>query len=239
MTRKGFIFGYEVKNRFYEIGTPSSLAEFKKHIYQRLLVKKPAVFLDRDGTLNRLCFNRGTGELDSPLRAEEFKLLPKTIPALRILKSLGFTVIVVTNQPAAAKGKTTLENICQINHRFKDILAKQGIFIDDLLTCPHHPVGSPDSEEPDLIKKCECRKPRPGLLKMAIEKFNLDTSHSYMAGDSYRDVLAGRSVKMKTVFLGEYKGTHQPDYIFKNLYEFALFLKRTLKKPKNSQDNLD
>jgi histidinol-phosphate phosphatase family protein len=235
ITRKGLMAGYEVSSRFYEIGTPSALAEFKNYIYQRVLVKKPVVFLDRDGTLNRLCIDKKTGQADSPLRPEELRLLPKTIASLRAIKSLGYAIVVVTNQPAAAKGKTTLEDIYKINDRLRDVLVKRGVILDDLLLCPHHPVGAPHSKERELIKECECRKPRPGMLSLAIEKLNLDRSGSYMVGDSCRDILAGRSVKVKTVFLGEYKGPHQPEYIFKNLYEFALFLKRTSKKRKNNR----
>lgn len=235
--RKGLMAGYEVKNRFYEIGTPDSLEEFKRFIFKRAFVKKPAVILDRDGTLNEICFNEETGHLDSPLRPEELKLLPGAAQSLRIIKSLGYAVIVVTNQPQAAKGKTTLDGIFRISNKFKDILAKKGVYMNDILICPHHPVGSPTSKERFLIKDCDCRKPKPGLLKIAIEKFNLDTANSYVAGDSYVDVLAGKSAKVKTVFLGEYKCDvcqalkgHKPDYIFKDLHRFADFLRREGRK---------
>lgn len=224
--------GYEVKNRFYEIGTPDSLGEFKKFIYQRSLVKKPGIILDRDGTLNEICLNEDTEMLDSPLSVREFKLLPKVISGLRILKSLGYAVMVVSNQPAAAKGKAALSDIYAVNNRLKDILRKRGVVLDDFLICPHYPSGSPHTTERFLIRDCECRKPKPGLLRRAISKFNLDVESSYMAGDSYVDILAGREAKMKTVFLGEYKcdccqllKRKIPDYTFKNLYDFAVFLR--------------
>jgi len=227
-----FMAGYEVRNRFYEIGTPSSLEEFKEFIYQRSFLKKRAIFLDRDGTLNQLRFNEATEELDSPLKAEELRLLPKTIPSLRILKSLGYVIVVITNQPAAAKGKTTLGELYEVNNRFKDILAKRNVTLDDVFLCPHHPIGSPSSRERFLIKTCACRKPKPGLLKMAIKKFNVDVPHSYMVGDSYADVAAAQSVNMKGVYLGPQNSPtnerplkRTPDYIFKSLYDFAHFLK--------------
>ena len=233
LVRDNLMSGYVVRNRFYEIGTPSSLKEFKKFIYQKIFVKKRAVILDRDGTLNQHCLNAETGQLDSPLKPSEIILLPKVILGLRLLKSLGYTIIVISNQPAAAKGKVSLAEIYQVNNRFKDILAKKGIFIDDFLICPHHPQGSPYTKERFLIKDCTCRKPKPGLLKIALEKFNLDVPNSYMVGDSYTDILAGKSVRMKTVFLGDYKCDacqllkgQKADYIFKNLYEFAIFLKK-------------
>ncbi|MCM8795316.1 MAG: HAD-IIIA family hydrolase [Candidatus Omnitrophica bacterium] len=233
LVKDGLMAGYEVRNRFYEIGRPSSLKEFKKFIYQRAFVKKPAVILDRDGTLNALCLNEETGQLDSPLKPNDLKLLPKTIDALRIIKSLGYTIIVITNQPQAAKGKITLAKLYRINNELKDILAKNRIFMDDYLICPHHPLGSIYTKDQFLIKDCKCRKPKPGLFKIAREKFNLDIPNSYVVGDSYVDILAGKAVKMKTVFLGEYKCDacqllkgHRPDYVFKNLYEFAIFLRK-------------
>lgn len=241
LVKDGLMSGYELKNRFYEIGTPASLEEFKKFIYQRSLVRKPGIILDRDGTINKICFNEDAEQLDSPLEARELKLLPKAIDGLRALKSLGFAVVVVSNQPAAAKGKASLMDVYSVNNKLKDILSKQGIGIDDCLICPHHPVGSVHTKERFLVKDCECRKPKPGLLKRAIEKFNLDTANSYMVGDSYVDVMAGKSSKIKTVFLGEYKCDacrllkgRRPDYIFKDLYAFAMFLK---KRRARNEDN--
>ncbi len=225
--------GYEIRNRFYEIGTSFSLTEFKKFIYQNKILKKPAIFLDRDGTLNQIEFNEDTGQFDSPLDPEKLKLLPRTISSLRLIKSLGYILIVITNQPAAAKGKTTLCRLYQVNNKFKDILAERNIYFDDILICPHHPIGSPYTKERFLIRKCKCRKPKPGFLKMAIEKFNIDVANSFMVGDSYTDIIAAKSVKIKSVFLGKYKcdgcrfiSEHKPNYIFEDLYGFARYLKK-------------
>lgn len=231
---KGLMAGFEVKNRFYEIGRPSSLNEFKKFIQHRMSFKKPAIFLDRDGTLNEISFNEDTEQLDSPLELEQLKLLPKAISALRILKSLGYILIVITNQPAAAKGKTTLDKLYEINNKFRDILAKDKIYLDDIFICPHHPTGSPYSKESFLIKNCNCRKPKTGFLNTAIRKFNIDKNSSYIVGDSYTDILTGRSANIKSVFLGQYKcdacqflKDHKPDLVFDNLYNFACYLKNS------------
>ncbi len=233
LAAEGQISGYEVRNRFYEIGRPSSQEEFKKFIYCRKALPKKAIFLDRDGTLNRMNFNRKTGQLDSPLRPEEVKLIPNTVKALRILKSLGYLLIVVTNQPAAAKGKTTMGRLYQVNNRLKDILLKNKIQLDDSLICAHYPPPVPFTEERFLVRKCGCRKPKAGLIHAAIKKFSIDTSRSFMVGDSYTDVLAGNSARLKTAFLGRLKcedrkflKTRKPDYVFNSLYCFAVELKR-------------
>lgn len=226
--------GYEVKSRFYEIGRPAALTEFKKFIRLRESRGKEAIFLDRDGTLNRLCFNRRTGEIDSPLRPEELRLLPRVISALQILKSLGYLLIVVTNQPAAAKGKTSLLQLYRVNNRFKDLFAKNNIFFDDVLICPHYPLSSPSTKESFLIKPCSCRKPKAGMLNLAIKKFNIKRTDSYIVGDSHTDILAGEAARLKTVLLGRPGGiatkamkNRKPDHLFENLFCFANKLRGT------------
>lgn len=232
LVKKKLMAGYEVYNRFYEIGSPASLREFKDFIYKRLFVKKPAVMLDRDGTINELCFNENTQQLDSPLEPEELRLLPKVIYALKVIKSLGYLIIVVSNQPAAAKGKASLSNLYSVNNRLREILLKKRAAIDEFLFCPHHPVGSPLCRERFLIKDCRCRKPKAGLLRGAIKKLNISIKDSFMAGDSYTDIIAGEKAGLKTVFLGIYKCDTcrllkrvRPKFIFNNLADFALFLK--------------
>jgi D-glycero-D-manno-heptose 1,7-bisphosphate phosphatase len=127
--------GIEVRKRFYEIGTPSSLEEFKKYINERIYTPSPFIFLDRDGTINEIVFNEDTENLDSPLSAEQLVLLPGTEEALKIFKSLGYSLVIVTNQPAAAKGKVTLGKLYEVNSRLKSMLSEKGIYLDDILMC--------------------------------------------------------------------------------------------------------
>jgi mannose-1-phosphate guanylyltransferase / phosphomannomutase len=202
--------------------------------------KAAAIFLDRDGTLNEIVFNQNTGLLDSPLSEGSLRLIPKVSAALKILKSLGYLLIVITNQPAAAKGKVKLATIYRINNRLKKMLEKKGAMLDEIMTCPHHPVGLKLSKEKSLKRRCNCRKPKPGLFLKAINKFSIDIKSSYVVGDSYVDILAGKAVKLKTVFLGKYKcdtcqllGDSKPDLIFNSLYEFAAHLKKRRKNERN------
>jgi mannose-1-phosphate guanylyltransferase / phosphomannomutase len=233
LVEKRLMAGHEVRNRFYEIGSPGSLDEFKSFIYQRAIVKKPAIFLDRDGTINGIVPNKDTGEPDSPLRPEELKLLPKAAEALRILWSLGYVLIVITNQPSAAKGKTTLGDLYAINDKLRSLLAAEGAGIDDIIMCPHHPVGDPArTEAKSLISDCNCRKPKPGMILKGIEKYNIDPDASFVVGDSARDIIPAKTLGIRAVFIGENTlipsqvfGSHQPDQVFKDIYEFAQFLK--------------
>lgn len=230
--REGSVAAYPIRKRFYEIGTPTSLTEFRKFVQKRNQGQK-AVILDRDGTLNEIVFDEDTEHFDSPLCEENVRIIPKICEALRILRSLGYLLIVVTNQPAAAKGKTTLSRLYDINNRMNEILGTEDITLDDILMCPHHPTGNNNfCSEPSLIHNCPGRKPSSLLLKEAIEKHNVDIEQSFMVGDSYVDVLAGGAQQLKTAFIGRFKcdccqllGKIKPSLVFHNLYQFAKFLK--------------
>lgn len=230
MADKKELDGCEVRKRFYEIGTPESLEEFGRFISDRALIKKPAIFVDRDGTLNEMVYNGDISGADSPLKANQLKLLPSAIPALKELKAMGYRLIVVTNQPAAAKGKTTLGDLYAVNHKMQDLLAEHGIEFDDILMCPHHPEGGAGSPEAGwLLGDCDCRKPKPGMIRRAMEKFNIDIGHSYFVGDSWRDVGSAKEAGVTSVLVDpvgpESKVASMPDLRFKNILEFASFLK--------------
>lgn len=217
-----------VTKRFYEIGSPQSLAEFKEYSKQRFFEKHPAVFLDRDGVLNEIVYNEDTEQMDSPLKIEEVVFMDRAAEAIRLLRDKGYYVFIVTNQPAAAKGKVKLDRLYDINTYLIEQLKEQGALIDDLFMCPHYTRKLDLTKEDFLIENCECRKPKAGLLLKAGEKYQIDWEHSYMVGDSYTDVVAGQNANVKTVFLGGLKcdvcrhlnGKH-PDYIVSNVYEAA------------------
>jgi histidinol-phosphate phosphatase family protein len=242
LTRECLATGYEALDRFYEIGTPATLEEFKKFIYGRIYISKPAIFLDRDGTINEIVFNDDTEQMDSPLKTEDLRLLPGVEKALFMLQSMGYLLIVVSNQPAAAKGKISLGNLFRINAHLKKILHEYNVHLDDVLICPHHPTGEKRVGKNFLVRECICRKPGRELLTRAIDKFNIDRFKSFMVGDSHVDILAGRSAGVKTVFLGNYKcdlckmlNGVKPDYLFRNLYDFALYLQNS-NKPGGKND---
>ena len=224
---KGTCAVHIVNNRFYEIGSPESLGEFRGYVKQRFYEKHPAVFLDRDGVINEIVFNEETEHLDSPMNESEFKFLPYVEEALDMISRKGYYIFVVTNQPAAAKGKISLEKLYDINTAFVGELAQMGILINDVYMCPHHSVGSPTGEQ-FLIRECECRKPKPGLINKGLEAYNIDKNSSFMVGDSYTDILAGREAGLKTAFIGDLKCDvcarikyNKPDLICRSLAEFA------------------
>ncbi len=217
-----------VTKRFYEIGNPDSLAEFTSYVKHRFDEEHPAVFVDRDGVINEIVWNDDIEQLDSPMKVSEFKFLPGAVEALKKIKEKGYYVFIVTNQPGAAKGKTDLATLYDINTYMIGCLAKEGVEIDDLFMCPHYPKELPLTKEKFLIKKCNCRKPEPGLIYRAMRKYGIDMQRSFMIGDSCTDVTAGAAVGLSTVFIGDLKcdlckklADLSPDFIAKDLADAA------------------
>ncbi|MFC2036527.1 D-glycero-alpha-D-manno-heptose-1,7-bisphosphate 7-phosphatase [Chloroflexota bacterium] len=148
---------------------------------------RQAVFLDRDGVLNR-AFVRADGKSHPPQGLDELEILPGVARACRALGEAGFLLIVVTNQPDVARGAQRRVVVEAIN----DALRRQ-VAVDDILVCYH-----------DDADGCDCRKPKPGLLLKAAGIWNIDLSHSVMVGDRWKDIEAGRRAGCRTVLvLGE------------------------------------
>ena len=155
-----------------------------------------AVFLDRDGVVNELV--PSSEGPDSPRSAEEFKLLPGVTGAIHRLNDLGLPVVLVSNQPGAAKGKYPAGNLQAITQRMNAALREGDAFLQGIYYCLHHP----DAVVADYRVVCNCRKPKPGLLTWAADEMDLILAGSYMVGDQPRDMIAGKSVGCTTVFVG-------------------------------------
>ena len=144
---------------------------------------RPAVFLDRDGVLNRV-FVRG-GVTHPPACVEEFAFLPGASDAVRGLHAAGFVLVVVTNQPDVAKGLTTQARVEEIHRKLAAELP-----VDEIFVCYHKDGDG-----------CECRKPKPGMLLEGARKHNVDLAESFMVGDRWRDVEAGQYAGCRTIFI--------------------------------------
>lgn len=144
-----------------------------------------AVFLDRDGTLNR--------EVSFVARPEQFDLLPGVAEALRRLRDAGFALVVVTNQSGIARGLYTESDLARVHERAQSLLPG---LVRAFVHCPHHP-----DEPGPWGGPCTCRKPQAGLLHQAKEMLGLSLEGSYLVGDSARDVLAARDTPVRTVYV--------------------------------------
>lgn len=160
---------------------------------------RPAIFLDRDGTLNEVVYNQD-GMEDSPFRTEDLMLLPGAGEFTRRVRDAGYLAVLATNQPGVAKGSVTIAGLEQINQRLLDLLAKDGGGLDRICYCPHHPVGRPGFSSP-FVQVCDCRKPAPGMLLTAAKEMGIDLSRSWMVGDKLLDVKAGQAAGCRTILL--------------------------------------
>lgn len=158
-------------------------------------MKRPALFLDRDGIINQMVSYPGAQPFDSPQTPSDVKLVNGIVDIIKWANDRGLLVIEVTNQPGVAKGKMSQTTANAIEARAHQLLTDRGVKIDKTYTCPHHPSGV----YPQLAKKCDCRKPKPGLLLQASKQFNLDLTKSIILGDSLPDVGAGLAVGCKTI----------------------------------------
>jgi D-glycero-D-manno-heptose 1,7-bisphosphate phosphatase len=145
--------------------------------------QRRAVFLDRDGVLNRVVMR--VGRPASPRSLEEVVLEPEASRAAAALREAGFLLFVVTNQPDLARGLLTAAVHTSIVTRIREAVAP-----DDLMVCPH-----------DDRHGCECRKPRPGMLMRLAERWGVDLASSYMVGDSWKDMEAGRAAGCRGILI--------------------------------------
>jgi D-glycero-D-manno-heptose 1,7-bisphosphate phosphatase len=160
-----------------------------------------AIFLDRDGVINEIAYFPELGLLDSPLSVKQFKLLPKVAEAIMALNHLDLKVIVVSNQPAMAKGKMLVKAFEEIRLKMKKELGKKGAYLDGEYYCFHHP----SAKVAKYRTSCACRKPRPGLFLKAAEDFALNLKECFVVGDSLTDIKAGKAIGCRTILIGSPK----------------------------------
>ena len=187
----GKIYCYDSPEYVKDMGTPDRYyavcEDFKAgHVQgKNLKNKQKAIFLDRDGTINKY-----VGFLRS---INEFELIDGVSKAIKKMNESGYLTIVVTNQPVIARGEVSFDELDKIHNKMETLLGKDGAYIDVLYYCPHHPHKGYEGERPELKIECECRKPKPGMLMKAAEDFNVDLERSWMIGDGENDVLAGKN----------------------------------------------
>ena len=193
----GKMFCYDSPEYVKDMGTPDRFhqveADYKNGTVQakNLSNKQKAVFLDRDGTINKY-----VGFLRN---IDDFELIDGVSEAIKKINHSGYLAIVVTNQPVIARGEVTWEELNEIHKKMATLLGKDGAYVDAIYVCPHHPDKGFEGERPEYKIDCDCRKPKPGLLLQAAKDFNIDLSQSIMIGDSDRDVEAGEAAGCKAV----------------------------------------
>lgn len=191
MIASGTLFAYDSPEYIKDVGTPGRFFAVEQDIKdgivhgKNLANRQRAVFLDRDGTLNKYVgFLR---DIDT------FELVDGAADFVRRINAKGYLAIVVTNQPVIARGEVTTEQLETIHNKMETLLGQQGAYVDAIYYCPHHPHSGYAGERPEYKIDCTCRKPKPGMLLDAAHKYNIDLAASYMVGDSDADMEAGRA----------------------------------------------
>lgn len=172
-----------------------------------------AVFLDRDGVVNRAVLRDGKPYPPSTLA--DLRLLPGVREACRMLREAGFALILITNQPDIARGTANASEVGEMHSRLRRFLQ-----LDDVRVCPH-----------DDDARCDCRKPKPGLLLEAAQTLGIDLASSFVVGDRWRDVEAGQRAGCQTLFVDYGYRERQPDGPFtrvRSLLEAANWILRNV-----------
>lgn len=196
----GKMFCYDSPEYVKDMGTPERYyavcEDYKagRVSGKNLQNKQKAVFLDRDGTINKY-----VGFLRD---IDEFELLDGASDAIKRINASGYLAIVVTNQPVIARGEVSFEELERIHNKMETLLGKEGAYLDAIYFCPHHPHKEYEGERPELKFDCNCRKPKPGMLLKAAQDFNIDLAQSWMIGDGENDIRAGQNAGCRTALIG-------------------------------------
>jgi D-glycero-D-manno-heptose 1,7-bisphosphate phosphatase len=182
-----------------------------------------AVFVDRDGVINEPVWDSRTESYESPYRTADVELVPNAPEGLKRLSDAGYKLVLVSNQPAAAKGQVTFDDLAAVHERVVNALRMQGVELDGVYYCHHHP---------DYTGPCDCRKPAPGLLLEAARDLALELRASWMIGDADTDVTAAHAAGARAVLVEHPRTAHRrtqaatPDEIAPDLAAAAALIAR-------------
>lgn len=215
------LYGYRSPEYIKDAGTPERLdqveADYKAGRIQHgsFAHLAPAVFLDRDGTLNV--------EKNHIRAVDQLELVPHVAQAIRRLNRSHYRTPIITNQPVIARGDCSVVELKEIHNKLETLLGKEAAFVDAIYYCPHHPDSGFPGERAELKFACSCRKPATGLVEQAVEDLRIDTGQSWFIGDSTVDVMTARNAGLKSVLVrtglagGDGKYRIRPDFEFFDL----------------------
>lgn len=195
------LIGYKTPEYIKDMGTADRFEAVKNDFLTGKVArlnkqnKRPCIFLDRDGVINK--------DMDSKPLCKDFELLDGVADAIKSINKSDYLSVVVTNQPMIAKGFVTFEEVENTHKKMETLLGEQHAYLNGIYYCPHHPEKGFDGEIKELKIDCECRKPKAGMLFSAAKDLNIDLEKSWMIGDSKRDIEAGKNANCKTISIKE------------------------------------
>lgn len=214
------VYAYKSTEYIKDVGTPERYYNAMRDIEAKLPQKKnlenkqKAIFFDRDGTLN---------VYDGFVRnADQLNLVPNCAEALKKVNKSEYLAIVVSNQPVVARGECSFDELDNIFNKMETLLGREGAFVDGIYFCPHHPDSGFEGEVKELKIKCNCRKPKIGMIEQAVKDFNLDLSKCCLVGDTDLDIKTGQNAGIDTYLIPspatrEHKET--PTYLAKDILD--------------------
>ncbi len=227
--KEGKAYAYRSSEYVKDCGTPERFSAVNQDSLNGIISakslrnKQKALFLDRDGVINKFG--------DFVVKEDMLSLCPNASKAIKLINDSSYLAICITNQPVIARGEVTFEGLRKIHNKMETLLGKDGAYLNDLFFCPHHPDKGYEGEVKELKFDCSCRKPKIGLLLKAQEKYNIDFRESYFIGDTCRDVQTGINAGCKTVLVTSGDpiptrayGEAKADYVKKDLYEAVKFI---------------
>ncbi|MEG0834604.1 MAG: HAD-IIIA family hydrolase [Hydrogenoanaerobacterium sp.] len=205
------IYAYSSPEYIKDVGTVERIAIAEQELNEgkvaarNLKNKQKCIFLDRDGTIN---VYRG-------LISEEdaFELEQTAVEAIRRINKAGYLAIVVTNQPVVARGMCDVVDVKEIHKKMETLLGREGVFLDDILFCPHHPDKGYPEENPVYKIPCTCRKPQTGMIDVCVDRYNIDLTRSWMVGDTTIDLQTGINAGLHTALVLTGEGGRDKKYI--------------------------
>ncbi|WP_163407803.1 HAD-IIIA family hydrolase [Flavobacterium ajazii] len=236
----GNIFGYVSQEYIKDMGTPERLDKVERDIVLGLPEKlstrdlRTAIFLDRDGTINE--------EVNHLSQPEQLVLINGAAEGIRKINRSGMLAVGITNQPVIARGDVTWGGLKKIHNKLDYDLGLKNAYLDKIYVCPHHPHKGFSGEIADLKIECNCRKPKTGLIDLAIQELEINRRKSWFIGDTTSDIKAGKNSGLHTVLVRtghagtDAKYSIKPDFIFSDLEEaidwviegYALLTKRIM-----------
>lgn len=225
------LYVYRTEEYIKDIGTVDRLEEVNKDFLSGKVhrlskqFKRPAIFMDRDGTLMK--------DIQLLHRVEDLELFPFSMYTIKKINDSNFLALVVTNQPVIAKNLCDISTVKGIHNKLETLLGRGGAYLNDIYFCPHHPDKGYQEENKKFKIECGCRKPKAGMIEKAVKEYNVDLELSWFIGDTTTDIQTGINAGLQTILVrtgrGGKDGKYQcvPDFIFDNLEVAIDFILRS------------
>lgn len=222
------IRSYKTAEYIKDIGTLERLEKVSRDIANGKVkqfskkYKRPAIFMDRDGTIVR--------DVDLLHRVEDLELMPFSAAAIKKINNSDYLGFLATNQPVVARNLCDTSVIAMMHNKLETLLGREGAYLNDIYFCPHHPDRGYPEENPEFKVDCDCRKPKTGMIEKAVKEYNVDIAKSWFIGDMTTDIQTGRNAGMKAVLVRTGKAGQdrkidvEPDYILDNVEDAIDFI---------------